>query len=344
MKKKILSLVLILSLVVSFAAFASNAEEHKHHYEYGYCTVEGCSASISESADFSVPGQIGFCTPVSGKVKFPNGWSACGEQPVYLKAFATDGSEEVRPINDVVFDVVSNSASFFLDFSSYAARINSVQFVAECSDSDGNVAVFLSRYIFVSPHVNCEWENDGVNYRLVKSDCGHTTDWLPLPEVEVTTPEFAYYDMAFTFDFSVLDDVNLMNCGIDIGPSMSGWNTEANKNSDGSYTSSPAIIDSRYEGEVCSVSVLVQTELGYYYFIYVPMTLYTCVAGDADNDGVIDITDTMLVFYHVAKKDAVSWDACLRTDTNRDGFVDISDAMNIFYYVAGKIDSFDVYD
>ena len=63
------------------------------------------------------------------------------------------------------------------------------------------------------------------------------------------------------------------------------------------------------------------------------------VVGDANGDGEVDISDAMLVFYHVAKKESISWDALLRTDADKSGEVDIADAMKIFYYVAKKIDT-----
>ena len=61
--------------------------------------------------------------------------------------------------------------------------------------------------------------------------------------------------------------------------------------------------------------------------------------GDVNGDGKVDIADAMLVFYHVAKKESISWDALLRTDADKSGDVDIADAMKIFYYVAKKIDT-----
>ena len=61
--------------------------------------------------------------------------------------------------------------------------------------------------------------------------------------------------------------------------------------------------------------------------------------GDVNGDGKVDIADAMLVFYHVAKKESISWDALLRTDADKSGEVDIADAMKIFYYVAKKIDT-----
>ena len=62
------------------------------------------------------------------------------------------------------------------------------------------------------------------------------------------------------------------------------------------------------------------------------------VWGDANGDGTVDIEDAMLVFYHVAKKSALSDDRLPICDTNAGGEVDIEDAMTIFYFVAKKID------
>ena len=63
------------------------------------------------------------------------------------------------------------------------------------------------------------------------------------------------------------------------------------------------------------------------------------VYGDADGSGEVDITDAMLVFYHVAKKELLPEDALVRCNVNDDNDVDIADAMAIFYFVAKKTDS-----
>ena len=63
------------------------------------------------------------------------------------------------------------------------------------------------------------------------------------------------------------------------------------------------------------------------------------VYGDANGNGEVDITDAMLVFYHVAKKELLPDEVLVRCDTNDDTFVDITDAMAIFYFVAKKTDS-----
>ena len=61
--------------------------------------------------------------------------------------------------------------------------------------------------------------------------------------------------------------------------------------------------------------------------------------GDVNGDGKVDITDAMLVFYHVAKKAPLPDKALAVCDTNDDENVDIVDAMRIFYFVAKKIPS-----
>lgn len=63
------------------------------------------------------------------------------------------------------------------------------------------------------------------------------------------------------------------------------------------------------------------------------------IYGDASGDGVVDIADAMLVFYHVAKKELLQDDQLAVCDTNGDGSVDIADAMKIFYFVAKKVSS-----
>ncbi len=63
------------------------------------------------------------------------------------------------------------------------------------------------------------------------------------------------------------------------------------------------------------------------------------VCGDANGDGKVDITDAMLVLYHVAEKEHMTGNQLSRCDTNDDGKVDIVDAMKILYYVANKSDS-----
>ena len=69
------------------------------------------------------------------------------------------------------------------------------------------------------------------------------------------------------------------------------------------------------------------------------------VYGDANGDGSVDITDAMLVFYHVAKKEMMTdADLLKRCDVDKNGAVDISAAMRVFYFVAKKIDSVETDD
>ena len=69
------------------------------------------------------------------------------------------------------------------------------------------------------------------------------------------------------------------------------------------------------------------------------MTLINPVLCDTDGDGVVDITDAMKIFYHVAKKEELPAELLPSCDINDDGTVDISDAMKVFYFVAKKIPS-----
>ena len=62
----------------------------------------------------------------------------------------------------------------------------------------------------------------------------------------------------------------------------------------------------------------------------------TTFYGDVNFDGAVDITDAMLVFYHVAKKEALPETALAVADFNDDGMTDIADAMKLFYFVAKK--------
>lgn len=55
---------------------------------------------------------------------------------------------------------------------------------------------------------------------------------------------------------------------------------------------------------------------------------------DLNNDGEVDITDAMILFYHVAKKSLMDSDV---GDLNHDYKIDINDAMILFYYVAKKV-------
>lgn len=59
--------------------------------------------------------------------------------------------------------------------------------------------------------------------------------------------------------------------------------------------------------------------------------------GDVNCDGFVDIADAMLIFYHVAEKDAI--ENVDLGDLNGDGNIDIEDAMTLFYFVAGKVSS-----
>lgn len=64
-----------------------------------------------------------------------------------------------------------------------------------------------------------------------------------------------------------------------------------------------------------------------------PVNLKGVYCGDADGNKSVDITDAMLVFYHVAKKAELPGDRLPYVEVTGDTSVDISDAMAIFYYV-----------
>ena len=61
--------------------------------------------------------------------------------------------------------------------------------------------------------------------------------------------------------------------------------------------------------------------------------------GDIDGSGRVDITDAMLVLYHVAKKESISGDRLPYAEVTGDTEVDLTDAMVILYYVAKKTDN-----
>ena len=70
-----------------------------------------------------------------------------------------------------------------------------------------------------------------------------------------------------------------------------------------------------------------------------PVNLKGAYCGDADGNKSVDITDAMLVFYHVAKKAELPGDRLPYVEVTGDTSVDISDAMAIFYYVAKRSDT-----
>lgn len=61
--------------------------------------------------------------------------------------------------------------------------------------------------------------------------------------------------------------------------------------------------------------------------------------GDINGDGTADIEDAMLLFYGIAKKEAIPDSRIALCEFNADGNVDIGDAMILFYYVAKKTDT-----
>ncbi len=70
-----------------------------------------------------------------------------------------------------------------------------------------------------------------------------------------------------------------------------------------------------------------------------PVNLKGAYCGDADGNKSVDITDAMLVFYHVAKKAELPGERLPYVEVTGDTSVDISDAMAIFYYVAKRSDT-----
>lgn len=67
---------------------------------------------------------------------------------------------------------------------------------------------------------------------------------------------------------------------------------------------------------------------------------YAHPAGDVNGDGQTDITDAMMLFYHVAKKSTLTEEEQNRAHSDLDWTVDIGDAMSLFYYIAKKSNTF----
>ncbi len=61
--------------------------------------------------------------------------------------------------------------------------------------------------------------------------------------------------------------------------------------------------------------------------------------GDATGDGIVNITDAMKVFFHVAKKEFLNDEQIKRCDIDNNNTIDINDAIKIFYYVAHKTET-----
>lgn len=80
-----------------------------------------------------------------------------------------------------------------------------------------------------------------------------------------------------------------------------------------------------------------KTERGWVALDYCKRLRTDMVRGDVNRDGLVDISDAMLVFYHVSAKSLL--DNSELYDMNGDGELDIVDAMLLFYFVAGKTES-----
>ena len=80
-----------------------------------------------------------------------------------------------------------------------------------------------------------------------------------------------------------------------------------------------------------------KTDLGWVALDYCKRLRTDMVLGDVNRDGLVDISDAMLVFYHVSAKSLL--DNSELYDMNGDGELDIVDAMLLFYFVAGKTES-----
>ena len=80
-----------------------------------------------------------------------------------------------------------------------------------------------------------------------------------------------------------------------------------------------------------------KTDLGWVALDYCKRLRTDMVLGDVNRDGLVDISDAMLVFYHVSAKSLL--DNSELYDMNGDGELDIVDAMLLFYFVAGKTDT-----
>lgn len=337
MKKKLICALLALCIAATLAAFASSAEEHGHFYVDGVCE---CGERIEEKAAFALPGRAGTCTPLRASVTLPEGWAPT-EKPIYLEIIKYGTVtpytvENGSPNGDTLtYDPSSRKLSFTANISDFGVEYKILKAVVKCENAAGDIAVFTSGICIITPHLGGIWVEEDGYYQLTYAECGHTPEKRPVPRVEIDATEYVYRNMPFSFRFAAPQDMILWSASIEM--EFIGWSVDFTEIAKGIYSAEKVIVSS--DAESFDISICINTEDGYFYYAKKAVFLRDCVVGDASGDGEVDISDAMLVFYHVAKKESISWDALLRTDADKSGEVDIADAMKIFYYVAKKIDT-----
>lgn len=72
----------------------------------------------------------------------------------------------------------------------------------------------------------------------------------------------------------------------------------------------------------------------------VPIDITVIMVGDADQNGIVDLKDVMMINNHVMGKVVLTGNAIRSADVNNDGFVTLEDANIILSYVNGEIEHF----
>ncbi|MBQ3094600.1 MAG: hypothetical protein IJC52_05440, partial [Clostridia bacterium] len=67
------------------------------------------------------------------------------------------------------------------------------------------------------------------------------------------------------------------------------------------------------------------------------LTITSDVVGDVNNDGIVNMQDTLMVFDFVAGDGALSAEEIARADVVTDGVIDIKDALKLYKYASGRI-------
>ena len=147
--------------------------------------------------------------------------------------------------------------------------------------------------------------------------------------VKEQTAEKALFDISLVKDGETVQPNGTVRVALPVPQGMNGADMRVYRISDnGAKTDMNAVYSNGF--------MIFETD---HFSLYSIEPTLNIVYGDADGNGEVDITDAMLVFYHVAKKELLPAEALVRCNVNDDNEVDIADAMAIFYFVAKKTDS-----
>ena len=182
------------------------------------------------------------------------------------------------------------------------------------------------------------YERDGVTYSMPVY-ISLPTFWFystPTPSVESYLPKLRVTELGQTFYFVSDGSVALS----DLAP-INGFDNFAYAEQISDYCWKIVITDYLYDNYYCYIGFTGTYEYGDSYYYTRNILITAAMSGDVNDDGIVNGTDTNLIFRYVSGTLGFDDAQLAAADVNCDGLVNGTDTNLVFRFVSGTLGSFE---